>query len=61
MNLQEIKVGNKVKFAKELEEGENQFEMTVVELNGDRCVIETDLGLPFNPQQTVLVKDLIIA
>ena len=61
MNQEPIKVGSKVKFAQELQPGENNFEMTVIELNGDRCIIETDIHLPFNPQSTVMVKDLIPA
>ena len=56
-----IETGSKVKFETELQKGENSFEMTVIEINGDRCLIETDLGLPFNPQSVVLIKDLIIA
>ena len=56
-----IKVGSKVKFAQELQPGENNFEMTVIELNGDRCLIETEMDLFVNPRSTVMVKDLIPA
>lgn len=56
-----IKTGSKVKFETELQKGENNFEMTVIEMNGDRCLIETNLNIPFNPQNVVLVKDLTIA
>ena len=56
-----IKVGSKVKFAQELTAGENKFEMTVIEMNGDRCLIETEMDFLVNPRTTVMVKDLIPA
>ena len=59
MNQEPIKVGSKVKFAQELQPGENKFEMTVIEMNGDRCLIETEMDLFVNPRSTVMVKDLI--
>lgn len=55
-----IQVGSKVKFAQELTPNENQFEMVVVELNGDRCLIVTDIGFGnLNPQRVVMVADLV--
>ena len=61
-NTLEITQGSKVQYAQEMEEGENDFPMYVKELNGDRCIIVTDLGWDeLNPTNVVMLEDLILA
>ena len=61
MQSQQIKVGSSVKFTEELTPGENDFIMTVLEHNGDRCLIVTDLGWKaLNPTQVVKTDTLTL-
>jgi hypothetical protein len=60
--MSNIQLGSKVKFITELEPGENNNDMTVIELNGDRCIIRTDLGWDnLNPTNVVMVNELKLA
>lgn len=55
---QNIQVGSQVKFTNDADQ-DNQFEITVIELNGDRCIIRTDIGWGnLNPTSVVMVSDL---
>lgn len=59
-NSNEIKAGDAVKFAVELTPGENDYPMTVIEANGDRCLICTDCGFGvLNPTRIVLTSELV--
>lgn len=60
--MSNIQLGSKVKFITELEPGENNNDMTVIELNGDRCIIRTDLGWNnLNPTNVVMIDELKLA
>lgn len=55
-----IQVNTKVKFKEEQEPGENNFDMVVIELNGDRCLVKTIiLNFEFPVFNTYLTTDLI--
>jgi hypothetical protein len=52
-----MKTGDTVKFRNPLPD-EIGMTYTVIEVNGDRCVIEANTGMTFNPQQVAKVTDL---
>ena len=56
-----IKVNDVVKFLHPDSIEESVLRMIVLEDNGNRVLVETNLNWPYNPQETFLKKDLIKA
>lgn len=55
---EEIKVGDVVTWALPLDESERAERFTVVEVNGDRCIIRFMVEMPIPPTQLALVAEL---
>jgi hypothetical protein len=55
--MNEIKVNNKVQYAEPMAD-EIGVTFKVIEVNGDRCIIEALVGMEFNPTYVALTSDL---
>jgi hypothetical protein len=56
-----MKKGDRVEYKEEIGIGDNKFPMVIVEVNGDRVIVETLIPkFPIRPTRVVNVDELIL-
>ena len=56
-----LAVGDKVRFAEEMEPGDREARFVVLEANGDRLLVRLVCDLPIAPTQVVMASEVVKA